>query len=94
MTFDAIVKYLKTKTKLIFCLSVYVTAIKSVSCAKKLISKELEKFDMQMMIGEKRKQLEAITLIYKLGAITIRSDNGTNMPRVINNRRGNASQHS
>jgi hypothetical protein len=29
---------------------------------------------------------KAITLILKLKAITVRSDNGTNMPKVINNR--------
>ncbi len=36
--------------------------------------------------------IAALTLTYKLKAITVRSDNETNMPRAMNNRSNNASQ--
>jgi hypothetical protein len=44
-----------------------------------LYSKELEK--SSYIITGKRQSIEAITLIYKLKAITARSDTGTSMPK-------------
>jgi hypothetical protein len=54
------------------------------SCKKKLKYKELEK----MTVDKNNRKSKAIMLIYKLRAITIRSDN---MPRAIKNRSDNTS---